>query len=86
VGEVLVLVNGSLLVLKELKASLFLGLEALDSWRGESVCAEVLADLNGVCGVVVGASRRGVSTGEASMAAGGESTHVCLDETAGGWL
>jgi len=55
VGEVLVLFNGSLLVLEELKASLFLCVEALDSGRGEAVCAEVLANLNGVCSVVVGA-------------------------------
>jgi hypothetical protein len=58
VGEVLVLVNGILLVLKKLEASLFLCLEALDGGRGEAVCAEVLADLNGVCGVVVGASEK----------------------------
>jgi hypothetical protein len=63
VGEVLVLVNGILLVLKKLKASLFLCLEALDSGRGEAICAEVLADLNGVCGVVVGASEEVLVSG-----------------------
>lgn len=83
-SEILVLVNRSLLALKELKASLFLCLEALDSGRSEAVCAEVLANLNGVCGVVVGASEKEVSMGEASMAAEEEYTYVCLDETAGG--
>jgi hypothetical protein len=63
VSEVLVLVNGILLVLKELKASLFLCLEALDGGRGQAVCAEVLADLNGVCGVVVGASEEMLESG-----------------------
>lgn len=63
VGEVLVLVNGILLVLEELKASLFLCLEALDGGRSQAVCAEVLADLNGVCGVVVGASEKKLGSG-----------------------
>jgi len=59
----LVLFNGILLVLEELKASLFLCLEALDGGRSQAVCAEVLADLNGVCGVVVGASEEGSESG-----------------------
>lgn len=63
VSEVLVLVNGILLVLKELKASLFLCLEALDGGRSQAVCAEVLADLNGVCSVVVGASEKMLEPG-----------------------
>lgn len=86
VSEVLVLVNGILLVLEELKASLFLCLEALDGRRGEAVCAEVLADLDGVCSVVVGASAKGVRRGPMAVTECRKVTHDCLEETAGGWL
>jgi hypothetical protein len=86
VGEVLVLLNGVLLVLEKLKASLLLCLEALDGGRGQAVCAEVLADLDGVCCVVVGASEGRVRVRDASMAGGKEYTYDCLDETAGGLL
>jgi hypothetical protein len=90
VCEVLVLVNGILLVGEELQASLFLCLEALDRRRDQTVCAEVLADLDGVCRVIIGAT--GIESEQASMASihvkisFWQVTYDCLEETAGGLL
>jgi hypothetical protein len=86
VGEILVLLNGILLVLEKLEASLLLCLEALDGGRSQAVCAEVLANLDGVCSIVVGASEEGVRIRDASTAGREESAYDCLDETAGGLL
>lgn len=85
VCEVLVLVDGSLLVLEQLEASLLLCVEALNRRRRQAVCAQVLADLNGVCRVKVGAS----ATCQTKLIGLSElcyPTHDCLVETAGGWL
>lgn len=84
VSEVLVLVNGILLVLEELEASLFLCLEALDGGRGEAVCAEVLADLDGVCSVVVGASARVLGVAQWLGQSAGRLLTIALKRQLGG--